>query len=127
MLILPRVLFIVVGVINVTPLAGVLGAPQLESLYGRQVEDADMLLLLRHRAVLFGLLGALLMSAAFWREVRSAATAAGVVSMVSFCLLAFPPGAHGAALQRVFWADVIATPLLLAAWWLSRGAERGGR
>ena len=115
-----RVLFVVVGLINLTPLVGVLGASQLEALYGQPVADTDLLLLLRHRAVLFGLLGALLISAAIWRELRTAAAVAGFVSMSTFCFLAWPIMAHAAPLQRVFWTDIVAIPLLIVAWWLGR-------
>ena len=56
-------LFAIPGLINLYPLVGVLGAKQLESLYGVDVAAPDLALLLRHRAVLFGLLGALLLAA----------------------------------------------------------------
>lgn len=115
-----RVLFIIAGAINAFPVVGVLGSSQLKSLYGQVISDPDLLLLTRHRAVLFGLLGALLIAAAFRSQWRSLATVAGVVSMTSFCVLALPLHLHDAALVRVFWADIVALPLLLLAWWLSR-------
>lgn len=115
-----RVLFVVVGIINVLPAMGVLGAAQLESLYGREIPDPDLLLLLQHRAVLFGLLGGMLIAAAARPALRGIATLAGTVSMASFCLLALPLAAHGPGLQRVFWMDVAALALLGLAWWLTR-------
>jgi hypothetical protein len=118
-------LFVIVGLINFTPVIGVLGAARLESLYGQPFVGEDLLLLLRHRAVLFGLLGGLLIAAAFRPALRTVAAVAGLVSMVAFVVIALPIDAHGAALQRVFWADVIATPLLALGWWLS-ARERGG-
>jgi hypothetical protein len=69
---------------------------------------------------LFGLLGGLLIFAAFRAECRALATVAGLVSMVAYLVLAWPIGAHGAVVQKVFWADAIATVLLLAAYGISR-------
>ncbi len=113
-------LFLLVGLINVTPVIGVLGAAQLETLYGQPFADRGLLLLMRHRAVLFGLLGALLILAAFRPPLRTAATAAGLLSMASFCLLALPLEVHDQTVQRVFWIDIIGILLLLFAWWLSK-------
>jgi hypothetical protein len=41
------------GLIHILPVTGVLGAEKLELLYGTQVTDTNMEILLRHRAVLF--------------------------------------------------------------------------
>ncbi len=122
-----KALFVVVGLINALPLVGVFGSAQLASLYGQTIADADLLLLLRHRAVLFGLLGAVLIAAAFLVQLRTLAATAGLISMASYCLLALPLSAHGGELQRVFWVDVAALPLLALAWWLSRTEIKRGR
>jgi hypothetical protein len=81
---------------------------------------SDMLLLMRHRAVLFGVVGGLLLVAAFRPRLRAVAATVGLVSVVSFLLLALPLHEHSAALQRVFWADVVAGSALLLALWVSR-------
>lgn len=107
--------FIVAGLINLYPVIGVLGVATLQSLYGQAFAGDELLLLLRHRAVLFGLLGGLLILAAFKPRLRRLALVAGLVSMLSFIALALPLQAHGAELQRVFWADVIASLLLAGA------------
>lgn len=119
MRILVTALFVVVGLINLAPVIGVLGAAQLETLYSRPFVEHDLLLLMRHRAVLFGLLGGLIIFSAFRPALRDAATAAGLVSMVSFCWLALPLEAHNQTVQRVFWIDAFAILLLILAWWLS--------
>lgn len=109
------VLFVLVGLINLYPVTGVLGAGRLEALYGLPVAGEELLLLLRSRAVLFGLLGAFLLIAAWRPPWRMPAAIAGFVSMLSFLWLALPLEAIGHALQRVFWADVIGSVLLLVA------------
>ncbi len=113
-------LFVLVGLINLYPVVGVMGPAMLESLYGLPIQGADLVLLMRHRAVLFGLLGALLIAAAFRPALRPLAGVFGLVSMLAFVMLAFPPDGHGPAVQRVFWADVMAIALLIVALWLSR-------
>ena len=56
---LVTLLLLVAGVIHLLPLSGVLGAQRLAALYGLAFDEANLLLMMRHRAVLFGLLGAL--------------------------------------------------------------------
>lgn len=120
-------LFILAGLIKITPLIGVLGAERLQALYEMPFDGVDLLLLMRHRAVLFGVVGSLLLVAAFRPALRVLAGTVGLVSIASFLLLALPMQEHSAALQRVFWADVVAGASLILALWLSRGALRRGR
>jgi hypothetical protein len=106
-------LFVAAGLVNLLPLAGVLGAERLESLYGMPFAGDDLLLLMRHRAVLFGLLGAFIIAAGFRKPWRVPAAVAGLISMLAYMLLALPLAAHNAAIQRVFWIDAAAVLLLL--------------
>ena len=62
---LASVVLLVVGTIHLLPLLGVLGTSRLEQLYQVRIEDPNLLLLMRHRALLFGLMAALLLAAAF--------------------------------------------------------------
>jgi hypothetical protein len=117
---LATILFVLVGLVNFVPIVGVLGAERLEAVYGVPITHHDLLLLLRHRSVLFGLLGGLLIFAAFRPQWRPLATVAGLVSMITYLLLAWPIPAHGVAVQKVFWADAVATVLLIAAYLISR-------
>lgn len=107
--------FVAVGLLNLYPVVGVLGATRLETLYAVPVTSADLELLLRHRAVTIGLVGTLLIAAAWHAPLRGAAVVAGVVSMGAFVVLALPLEAHAPAIVRVFWADVIGLAVLLAA------------
>jgi hypothetical protein len=120
-----RAVFVVVAFVNLLPVYGAVGAVQLEALYGLPLPDPEVVLLLRHRALLFGLVAGLLLAAAFVPALRFAGAMMGLGSMLSFVVLVSPPGAHAAALQRVFWVDVIAAVLLLAALWLEW--RSGGR
>ena len=117
---LSAVALVLVAAIHLLPLPGVLGAETLTRLYGIPVEGADLTLLLRHRAVLFGLLGVGIIASVFLPYWRPAAYAAAFVSVVSFLLLAAMEGPTNAAVNRVVVADVIALVLLglggLAEW-----------
>ena len=106
-------LFVAAGLVNLLPVAGVLGAERLEALYGLPFAGDDLLLLMRHRAVLFGLLGAFIIAAGFRKLWRVPAAVAGLISMLAYMLLALPLAAHNAAIQRVFWIDAAAVLLLL--------------
>jgi hypothetical protein len=116
-----RVALVITAVIHLLPLSGVLGATQLARLYGLDFADPNLAILMRHRAVLFGVLGAFLLYAAFRPELRVLALLAGSISVVSFLALALSTGDYNAAIHRVVIADWIATAALLfgwVAWWL---------
>jgi uncharacterized membrane protein len=50
-------LMLVVAAIHLVPISGFLGAQRLSALYGINVASADLEILMRHRAALFGILG----------------------------------------------------------------------
>lgn len=104
---------LVAAIIHLLPLAGVLGAERLSALYGIALQEPDLVLLMRHRAVLFGLLGVFLAIAAFRPAWRNAAFVAGFVSVVSFLVLAWSGAGYNAAIDRVVIADVVALVCLL--------------
>lgn len=103
----------VVGLIHLLPLPGVLGGERLAALYGLTLTGPDLEILLRHRAVLFGLLGVFLVVAAFRRAYQGSALVAGLVSVVSFLALAWSVGGYTAQVGRVVTADVIALACLI--------------
>ena len=104
---------VLVAFIHALPVAGVLGATRLARLYGLTLDDPAVELLLRHRAVLFGLVAALCAYAAVRPELHRLALVAGFVSVVSFLLLARPVGTLNAALTTVVRVDWVAMLLLL--------------
>ena len=56
---LASALFALAGLINVIPVTGALSAARLEVLYGLRFEDPSLVILMRHRAVLLGIVGTL--------------------------------------------------------------------
>ena len=107
-----KTFFLVIpAVIHLLPLAGVAGAARLSALYGIPVDDVN----LRHRAVLFGLLGIFLLIAAFRSAWQAPVIAAALVSATSFAIIAVTEPGYNEAIGRVFTADLVAIACLAAA------------
>lgn len=106
-------MLVVVGVIHLLPLSGVLGSERLVALYGLTFNEPNLAILMRHRAVLFGLLGLFLVFAAFQPPFQTVAFIAGFVSVGSFLGLAWSVGGYNAQVGRVFVADIIALVCLI--------------
>jgi hypothetical protein len=108
-------LLCLVALIHALPLAGALGAAKLTALYGLPVTDPNLEILLRHRAVLFGVVAGLLAAAAWRPELVGAALVAGLVSVGSFLVVVALVGQPNEALRTVARVDVVALMLLLVA------------
>lgn len=103
----------VAALVHLLPLIGVLGGERLQSLYGVAIEGPDLQILMRHRAVLFGLLGTYLLAAAFIPVLQPTALGAGLVSVLSFLALAWTTEGYNASIARVVAVDVVALVALL--------------
>jgi len=106
-------MLVVVAIIHLVPLSGLLGTERLAVLYGIQIEEPNLAILMRHRAVLFGLLGVFLLYAAFRPTFQPAAFVAGFVSVLSFLYLEWSVGGYNAQIGRVFTADIVALVCLV--------------
>lgn len=116
-------LLVVAGIIHLLPLTGVLGGSHLFSLYEVKIEDPNLLVLMRHRAVLFALLGSFLMYAAFKPSFHAVAMVGGLVSTTAFLWLAVTTSGHNSSITKIVYVDVIAIICLLVAAttkWLNR-------
>jgi hypothetical protein len=125
--IVPSVL-VLVGLIHLPPLLGVLGPAKLEALYGVTIAEPNLAILMRHRAVLFGLLGGFFLAAAFVPSLQAGALLLSLLSTSSFVLLAWSSAGANAQLGRVALIDVVAVLLTLvglAAWVLGRAPANG--
>jgi hypothetical protein len=108
-------LLVIVGLVNVAPVIGVLGPESLGRLYGFAGPEGDLLILMRHRALLFGIVGAFILCSAFKQRLQPAAMLMAAVSMLGYMLLVFLADEPGAKLYRVALIDLIAcVPLLIA-------------
>ena len=109
------VLVAVAALINLAPVLGALSAERMTAAYGVALDGADLQILMRHRAVLFGIVGALLVAAIFHAPLRPAAYAVGFVSMVSFLVLAWAVGDYGENIRRVMIVDAVGIAALAGA------------
>ena len=105
---------LIAGIIHLLPLPGVLGAAHLARLYGIAPGDPDTSILLQHRALLFGALGALMLCAIAIPALRIPALAVGLFSAASFIVVALQVGHYNASIGRVVVADIVASVLLTA-------------
>lgn len=80
-------LLALIGVINTLPLIGCVSAARLGALYGMPWTDPTTILLLRHRAVLFGIIGVFILYSAVKPGLQPLAMLAAGISMGSFLLL----------------------------------------
>lgn len=105
----------VTGVIHLLPAIGLRSGEQLERLYGLPLADDDLVLLMRHRALLFGLLGGLCLAAIVLPALVPAALIGGWISVAGFLGLAGAGRTRRAEIRRVVRADWIAALALAMA------------
>jgi hypothetical protein len=108
-------LMLVVGVIHLLPITGFFGVEQLASLYEIKITDGNLEILMRHRAILFGILGGFLAYAAFTPAIQPIAFLAAFISLASFFYLSFSVGEFNDAIRKVVIADIAASVSLLGA------------
>lgn len=111
------VCLLLAGFIKFYPLIGILSAEQLAQLYQIRFEG-DALILMRHRAVLFGLLGGLIWFSVFRPALRPLAIAAGLISAGIFIALALTAEVYSPTIHKIVVADIIVVVALLTAWFL---------
>ncbi|MEO1243374.1 MAG: phosphopantetheine adenylyltransferase [Pseudomonadota bacterium] len=94
------------GIINFLPVVGVTSAARIESLYGIELADPALEVLLRHRAVLFGLVGGFMIIAAFEKRLHAMAIIGGLIAMLSFMGLYYFTSDQPQSLMSIVYADI---------------------
>lgn len=120
------VCLVIVGLINFAPLMGVISSSKLESSYAIQLQSNDLIILMRHRALLFGVLGGFILYAAFVPFYQNAAMLMAGISMLGYGALTLSVGGYNAALFKVLLVDIVGLVLLLCAvvlkFWFKAGS-----
>ncbi|PXX41514.1 phosphopantetheine adenylyltransferase [Undibacterium pigrum] len=106
---------VVAGLVHLAPVAGCLGQTQLAALYGININGPDTEILLRHRAVLFGMSGVFMLWAAAKSEMQWLALATGLLSVISFLAIATMVGGYNGAIGRVVMVDGVVLFVLVIA------------
>jgi hypothetical protein len=106
---------IVVGLINFVPVMGLLSAQKLESAYSIELASNDLVILMRHRALLFGVLAGFILYAAFVSSYQGAAMIMAAVSMVGYAALVYLVGGYNGSIFKVLVIDVVGIVFLAIA------------
>lgn len=106
---------VLVGLINLVPVLGVFAAANIESAYAVHIADQNLVILMRHRALLFGVLGSFIIFSAFVARYQLAAMIMAAASMGGFIVLAMATPGYSEALARIAQFDAIGLVLLLVA------------
>ncbi len=112
---LQGLLLLMVGIINFLPVMGVLSAGRLSQAYGIEVVGNDLEILLRHRALLFGIIGGFVLYSLFVPGYQVAAMVLAGLSMVGFLVVLWLVGGYNAALHKVMVADLVGIVCLAGA------------
>jgi hypothetical protein len=109
-----RTTLFIAGLINLLPSMLAFLPDKISKSYGIEMPNPSNELLLRHRAILFGIIGGLLIFSAITKKYYEVSTIAGLISMTSFILLYFLiDKGVSPELKKVMIIDVIATVILL--------------
>jgi hypothetical protein len=108
-------LLLVVGILNVFPAILFFSPVSSTDLYGIELATADLAIVMRHRAIMLGLLGAAFIYAAFRRDVVVPVIVAGLVGKAAFLFLVYTTDGVGPELGRVAMFDVVAVIALIGA------------
>lgn len=114
-----RICLFISGLINLFPSMLAFLPSKIQSSYGIEILDANYELILRHRAVLFGIIGGLIIYSAISRSNYMLAVVVGLVSMSSFVLLfGSIDGVINSELRKVMHIDMVTSIVLLLAYCL---------
>ena len=102
---LVSILLIVVGVINFLPVFAVLSATNLEQAYSVELANNDLIILMRHRALLFGIIGGFILFSVLAPSYQTPAMIMAAVSMIGFLYLAWTVGGYNDAISQIAMID----------------------
>jgi hypothetical protein len=114
-----QIALVLIGLLHTPPAISGLSANKLAALYQIDTNDRVLLVLLHHRAVLFGLLAAACYYSAFTQQFAFEVSVAAFAAMLSFVAIAFSIPHHSPAIKKIALADVIGAVVLAAGWALS--------
>lgn len=103
---------LIVGIINFLPLVGVLSAQKLESAYSISLVSNDLVILMRHRALLFGIIGGFILYSVFFETYQNAAIVMAAVSMLGFVGITLLVGGYNQSIFKVLIVDFLGIAFL---------------
>lgn len=109
------VLLFVVGVINFLPVLGVVSAARLSQAYAIELDSNDLEILLRHRALLFGIVGGFILYSVFVPVYQTPAMVMAAVAMLGYVFFMWQVGDYNASLHKVMLVDFVGILCLAGA------------
>ena len=109
------VLLFIVGMINFLPVMGIFSVSQLSQAYGVELASNELEVLMRHRALLFGILGGFVFYSLFKPKLRIPAMVMTGISMVGFLYLVWSVGGINQAVMKVTMVDLVGILCLILA------------
>jgi hypothetical protein len=108
-----RITLFIAGVINLLPSVLAFLPDKISKSYGIEIPNENYELLLRHRAILFGIIGGLMIYSAVAKKHYEVSTFIGLISMDSFIVLFFLIGKDiNSDLKKVMTIDIVGTVIL---------------
>ncbi len=109
------ILLLIVGAINFLPVIGILSAAKLASAYSVDLVGNDIIILMRHRALLFGIVGGFVLFSVFKPAYQSVAMVMAAISMVGFLYFVWAAGEYNDSIFRISMIDLAGIACLLLA------------
>jgi hypothetical protein len=120
-------LLLIVALGHAVPATAFVDADLLQVLYGVDADDASLAVLLRHRALLFAVVAAILTLGAFRPLYRALALTVGWLSIGSYVFLAMSINGVNTLLHRVAMVDLVLGVALAIATGLAAASARRAR
>lgn len=103
----------IVGVIHIIPGIGVLGNEKLNELYGVHIADPNLAILMKHRAVLFAIIGLLIIAGSFKTSLYWISWTVGITSVIAFLFLAHEQQNYNHFIAKIYLIDWVCVFLLI--------------
>jgi hypothetical protein len=109
------ILLFVVGMINFLPVIGVASAARLSRAYAIELEGNDIVILMRHRALLFGIVGGFILYSVFVPIYQIPAMVMAAIAMTGYLLFMWQEGNYNQSLHKVMLVDIVGIFCLIGA------------
>jgi len=107
------ILLIIIGLINFIPVFGLISAAKITQAYSVELASNDLVILMRHRALLFGIIGGFILYSAFVPQYQVIAMIMAAVSMVGYLAVMGSVGGYNSSLFKVAVVDIVGIGLLV--------------
>ena len=108
-------LLIIVGLINFLPVIGVISATKITQTYSVELASNDLVILMRHRALLFGIVGGFILYSVFTPQHQVVAMVMAAISMVGYLGIMWSVGGYNSSVFKVAIVDIVGIGFLVTA------------